>query len=71
MSENLENDKEENNKNINIKNEIKRSLFSSIISSQNPIYIQLLEFGYDEIYSRRVFNYLHPEDLEEALNYML
>ena len=70
MSENFENDKEENNKNINIKNEIKRSLFSSIISSQNPIYIQLLELGYDEIYSRRVFNYLHPEDLEEALNYM-
>ena len=28
------------------------------------------EFGYDIIYSRRVFYYLHPEDLEEALNFM-
>ena len=36
----------------------------------NPIVIQLIEFGYDKIYSRRVFYYLHPEDIEEALNYM-
>ena len=38
--------------------------------SSNPIVIQLCEFGYDRVYSRRVFHYLHPEDLEEALNYM-
>jgi len=38
--------------------------------SSNPIVIQLCEFGYDSVYSRRVFHYLHPEDLEEALNYM-
>ena len=38
--------------------------------SLNPIIIQLCEFGYDRVYSRRVFHYLHPEDLEEALNYM-
>ena len=36
----------------------------------NPIIMQLREFGYDSVYSRRVFYYLHPEDLEEALNYM-
>ena len=36
----------------------------------NPIINQLEEFGYNKIYSRRVFYYLHPEDLEEALNYM-
>ena len=36
----------------------------------NPIVVQLCEFGYDSVYSRRVFHYLHPEDLEEALNYM-
>ena len=69
MSENSKNEKDINNQNINISinNE---SLFSSTIASQNPMVIQLIEFGYDEIYSRRVFHYLHPEDLEEALNYM-
>ena len=28
------------------------------------------EFEYDSVYSRRVLYYLHPVDLEEALNYM-
>ena len=36
----------------------------------NPIILQLIELGYDEKYSRRVFHYFHPDDLEEALNYM-
>jgi len=36
----------------------------------NPIILQLIELGYDDKYSRRVFYYFHPEDLEEALNYM-
>ena len=48
-----------------LNNEIRSTNFSS-----NPIVIQLCEFGYDSVYSRRVFHYLHPEDLEEALNYM-
>ena len=46
-------------------NEIRSTNFLS-----NPIVTQLCEFGYDSVYSRRVFHYLHPEDLEEALNYM-
>ena len=70
MLEKDENDIEIKINNININNEIKRSLFTSTIAAQNPIVIQLIEFGYDEVYSRRVFHYLHPEDLEEALNYM-
>ena len=49
-------------------NEIRNSNLSS--EETNPIVIQLCEFGYDSVYSRRVFYYLHPEDLEEALNYM-
>jgi len=62
---------EENNININEINNInRRSLFQSVIAEANPIVIQLIEFGYNPIYSRRVFHYLHPEDLEEALNYM-
>ena len=58
---------------ISLNNDIKSlksSLFKSIVVETHPIVIQLEEFGYDPIYSRRVLYYLHPEDLEEALNYM-
>ena len=55
---------------ININNEDRNSIFASRNAEINPIVIQLEEFGYDNIYSRRVFFYLHPENLEEALNYM-
>ena len=48
--------------------EIRNSNLSS--EETDSIVIQLCEFGYDSVYSRRVFHYLHPEDLEEALNYM-
>ena len=53
---------------ININNEI--NINASINAEINPIVIQLQEFGYNNIYSRRVFHYLHPENLDEALNYM-
>ena len=69
----LKNDEINNSKgNIEVKinNDIKKSLFASRIAEDNPIVIQLKEFGFNEVYSRRVFYYLHPEDLEEALNYM-
>jgi len=49
-------------------NDIRNNNLSS--EEINLIVIQLCEFGYDSVYSRRVFYYLHPEDLEEALNYM-
>ena len=55
--------------NMNINNEIDNKS-SSINEELNPIVIQLITFGYDNIYSRRVFHYFHPDDLEEALNYM-
>ena len=50
--------------------QIKNSNHESINVEINPLVIQLQEFGYDNIYSRRVFYYLHPEDIDEALNYM-
>ncbi len=58
--------------NISIDTEIgkDKDIFKSTLVSENPIVLQLIEFGYDSIYSRRLFYYLHPEDLEEALNYM-
>ena len=46
------------------------SLSKSKLVETNSIVVQLIELGYDKIYSRRVFYYLHPEDIEEALNYM-
>ena len=51
-------------------NRSKRNNYSSKHRETNPIINQLKEFGYSSVYSRRVFHYLHPEDLEEALNYM-
>ena len=48
----------------------KRNIFASAIAETNPIVMQLREMGFNNIYARRVFHYLHPEDLEEALNYM-
>ena len=51
-------------------NQNQNSINESINVEINPLVIQLKEFGYDNIYSRRVFYYLHPEDIDEALNYM-
>ena len=47
-------------------NRSKRNNYSSKPRETNPIINQLKEFGYSSVYSRRVFHYLHPEDLEEA-----
>ena len=61
---------EENNINNERNNNNRISLFQSVIAETNPMVLQLIEFGYNPIYSRRIFHYLHPQDLEEALNYM-
>ena len=53
-----------NNENINIRNS-----FVSQIQLDNPILTQLIEFGYNPIYSKRVIQFLHPRDIEEALDY--
>ena len=58
------------NLDLYVKRRKNRDLFSSKIVETHPIVLKLVEFGYDEVYSRRVFYYLHPEDIEEALNYM-
>ena len=66
-NQNINND---DNINININNEPKAKLHLSVIAEVNPMFMQLIKFGYDKIYSRRIIYYLHPEDIEEALNYM-
>ena len=35
----------------------------------NLIISQLIEFGYEKIYSQRLVQYFHPQDIEEALDY--
>ena len=58
------------NMQIGVNSETRKNILSSRLVETNPIVVQLQNFGYNKIYSRRVFYYLHPEDLEEALNYM-
>ena len=52
----------------NINNDISLSR-NSIIN--NEIVNQLIEFGYQQIYSKRIFQFFHPNNIEEALNYLL
>ena len=68
---------ETNNKkeiiNIHLNNNSQNNLnvFTSNNGEINPMINQLIEFGYDYDYSRRVFNYFHPNNIDEALNYMV
>ena len=54
--------------NNNINNDISLSTNSAI---NNEIVIQLIEFGYKPIYSKRIFQFFHPTNVEEAINYLL
>ena len=49
---------------------IKTGIGCPLFSNDDVIIPKLIEFGYDEKYTRRVLYYLHPEDIEEALDYM-
>ena len=44
---------------ININNEDRKSIFTSTKEEINPIVVQLQNLGYNKVYSRRVFYYLH------------
>ena len=59
-------DKEMNNIENNANDSI--SLRQAI---NNPILTQLIEFGYNPIYSKRKIQYFHPQDIEEAQDYLL
>ena len=64
--------KDETNSEINfpIENNINNesNINNSILLS--PIYINLIEFGYDEQYSKRLISNLNPHNIEEALDYL-
>ena len=36
----------------------------------NEIIIKLIELGYKSVYSKRIFNYYHPKDVQEAIDYL-
>ena len=54
------------------KNDILHKNISSSYNSafNNPIVAQLIEFGFNPIYSSRIFLYYHPRTIEEALDYL-
>ena len=43
---------------------------NSINSISHPIINQLIEFGYNTLYAKRIFFYYHPQNIEDALNYL-
>ena len=50
---------------------LESNIYSSTISSnENPIITQLIEFGIVPIYSKRIFIYFQPKNIDEALDYL-
>ena len=60
-----------NNNNDNNNNNQNNNILSSINSaSDNPMVLNLIEFGFNPLYSQRLFNYYHPRNIEDALDYL-
>ena len=57
------NSNEHQNSLINLSN-------NSFNNINNPIISQLIEFGLNPIYSKRLFLYIHPTNIEEATDYL-
>ena len=53
-----------------IKNNSQNNSLNLSQSLNNPILIQLIDFGYDPIYSKRIIHYFHPLNIEEAIDYL-
>ena len=43
---------------------------STTLSNENPIITQLIEFGINKIYSKRIFSYIQPQNIDEVLDYL-
>ena len=69
ISNNIQENHFNNNENINHSNN--NISFSYNAAINNPITVQLIQFGFNPIYSYRVFSYFHPQNFEEALDYLL
>ena len=46
------------------------SINKSSDNINNPIIEQLIEFGFNPLYSKRIFIYYHPQNVEDALDYL-
>ena len=62
-------DENENNNN-NILNNINNISSSINEAMNNPIVLQLIEFGFNPIYSQRIFIYYHPKNIDDAMEYL-
>ena len=75
-TKNIESNKDNSFDNNNIENNNESNNFNEITSEENlsqinnPILDQLIEFGYNPLYSKRIIQYFHPRDIEEALDYL-
>ena len=58
----------ENNNNNSILNNNINSSYNAAMN--NEIVLQLIELGYNSLYSTRIFIYYHPQNIDEALNYL-
>ena len=58
----------ENKEKNNIENNINDSI--DLRQTNNLILLQLKEFGYNPIYSKKIIQYFQPQDIEEALDYL-
>ena len=70
---NENNENNENNDNNDNNNNENNNIFSNTntnIAMNNPIVTTLIEFGYDPTYSKRIFIYFHPTNIEEAIDYL-
>jgi len=64
----------QDNFNISINNNQANNCINSSALSlsimNNEIISQLIEFGYSSLYSKRIFQYYHPKDIQEAVDYL-
>ena len=61
---NLQNNNENNN------NDNNNMILSTNSIKNNPIVNTLIDLGFDPTYSKRLFIYFHPENIEEAIEYL-
>ena len=68
-----------NNKMNNDSENNNREIFDSYKNNENsnnsvmnhPIVVKLIDIGVEPIYSRRIFQYYHPQNYGEALEYLI
>ena len=59
-------------KKANIKNSVLSNIKGSTnLYMDNPLVIQLIELGTEPAYAQRIYQFLHPRDFDEALDYLL